>query len=48
MDDMDADLFSSKKKPSSAPVQRKDSKRADPSKAGDQSKTTGELLHTEV
>ncbi|XP_073692857.1 fas-binding factor 1 homolog [Garra rufa] len=38
MDDMDADLFSSKKKPSSAPVQRKE-----PSKAGDKSKTTEEM-----
>ncbi|XP_058627572.1 fas-binding factor 1 homolog isoform X2 [Onychostoma macrolepis] len=40
MDDMDADLFSSKKKPSSAPVQMKDSKTTEPSKAGDKSKTT--------
>lgn len=40
MDDMDADLFSSKKKPSSAPVQRTDSKTTDPPQAGDKSRTT--------
>ncbi|XP_051744972.1 fas-binding factor 1 homolog isoform X4 [Ctenopharyngodon idella] len=39
IDDMDADLFSSKKKPSSAPVQRKEVK-GGASKAGDKSKTT--------
>ncbi|XP_051572552.1 fas-binding factor 1 homolog isoform X2 [Myxocyprinus asiaticus] len=38
IDDMDADLFRSKKKPSSAPVQRKDS--AEPSKSGDKTKDT--------
>ncbi|CAM4331283.1 unnamed protein product [Leuciscus chuanchicus] len=38
IDDMDADLFSSKKKPSSAPVQRKEVK------GGDKSKTTEETL----
>ncbi len=46
MDDMDADLFSSKKKPSSAPVQRTDSKTTDPPQAGDKSRTTGALLRT--
>ncbi|KAF4116415.1 hypothetical protein G5714_003904 [Onychostoma macrolepis] len=44
MDDMDADLFSSKKKPSSAPVQMKDSKTTEPSKAGDKSKTTEDTV----
>uniref|UniRef100_A0A8C1X5A0 Fas-binding factor 1 C-terminal domain-containing protein n=1 Tax=Cyprinus carpio TaxID=7962 RepID=A0A8C1X5A0_CYPCA len=39
MDDMDADLFSSKKKPSSAPVQRRDSKRT-----GDKSKPTEDTV----
>ncbi|XP_052406963.1 fas-binding factor 1 homolog isoform X2 [Carassius gibelio] len=39
MDDMDADLFGSKKKPSSAPVQRKDSKRP-----GDESKPTEDTV----
>uniref|UniRef100_A0A8C2JVX1 Fas binding factor 1 n=1 Tax=Cyprinus carpio TaxID=7962 RepID=A0A8C2JVX1_CYPCA len=39
MDDMDADLFSSKKKPSSAPVQRRDSKRT-----GDMSKPTEDTV----
>ncbi|XP_077058246.1 fas-binding factor 1 homolog isoform X3 [Siphateles boraxobius] len=38
IDDMDADLFSSKKKPSSAPVQRKEVK------GGDKSKTTEETV----
>ncbi|XP_067237299.1 fas-binding factor 1 homolog isoform X7 [Chanodichthys erythropterus] len=41
IDDMDADLFGSKRKPSSAPVQRKEAK-GGASKAGDQSKTTEE------
>ncbi|XP_048041609.1 fas-binding factor 1 homolog isoform X2 [Megalobrama amblycephala] len=41
IDDMDADLFSSKRKPSSAPAQRKEAK-GGASKAGDQSKTTEE------
>ncbi|KAL1278940.1 hypothetical protein QQF64_025613, partial [Cirrhinus molitorella] len=44
MDDMDADLFGPKKKPSSAPVQRKDSKRTESSKAGDKSKTTEDTV----
>ncbi|XP_016352116.1 fas-binding factor 1 homolog isoform X3 [Sinocyclocheilus anshuiensis] len=44
MDDMDAELFGSQKKPSSAPVQRKDSKRTGSSKAGDKSKTTEEMV----
>ncbi|KAK7167030.1 hypothetical protein R3I94_001436 [Phoxinus phoxinus] len=39
IDDMDADLFSSKKKPSSAPVQRKEV-----IKGGDKSKTTEEAV----
>ncbi|RXN20543.1 fas-binding factor 1 [Labeo rohita] len=42
MDDMDADLFGSKKKPSSAPVQRKET-----SKAGDKSKITEEMVPEE-
>ncbi|RXN36890.1 fas-binding factor 1 [Labeo rohita] len=42
MDDMDADLFGSKKKPSSAPVQRKET-----SKAGDKSKITEEMAPEE-
>ncbi|XP_051994501.1 fas-binding factor 1 homolog isoform X2 [Xyrauchen texanus] len=41
IDDMDADLFLSKKKPSSAPVQRIDSElKGEPSKSGDKAKDT--------
>ncbi|XP_055050982.2 fas-binding factor 1 homolog [Misgurnus anguillicaudatus] len=48
IDDMDADLFSSKKKPSSAPVQRKDSGRAEElSKPGDKNKTSDKMVPEE-
>lgn len=47
IDDMDADLFGSKRKPSSAPAQRKEAK-GGASKAGDQSKTTGAFLYCEI